>query len=837
MVSNGTKRLGYGLGIKILVFVIPLVSLVALSLVTYFILKTSLLLTQNERKRVVTMARNLAYNSELGVATANSGFLWLPIESVFRDPVVESAAVYDAGGDLIAGMPERGVSARLAEELLGRLGDDVRGYLDEPFPVGRQTYRRILVPVLLHAAGGSPEEEPITEKTFLGPSAAEAEWDPAESTTGPGDDVIGYAKVAYSLDVIRAQRRDFLLSGVAISGAILLGGVVLTLIFARRITRPLKVLTRAVQDVGKGNLACSIEIGSQDELGTLSEEFNRMTGKLADAKGKLEDYQRTLEEKVRRRTGELQRAYEELKELDRMKDSFLSSVSHELRTPLTSIRSFSEIMLTYPEEDTATNREFMMIINSESERLTRLINDVLDLAKIDAGKMQWNVEELEPATAVRQAVQSMSSLAREKSLDLEVRVEEDLPPLSADGDRVHQVLTNLLSNAIKFTPPGNRVRIEAVRVQRKRTGDRCDFVRISVHDTGVGIAEEELARIFERFKQCGDTLTDKPKGTGLGLAICREIVSYHGGRIWADSKLGEGSSFHVLLPIGPAVHVAGQGDDPERPAAPGLLRKPARKQVLVVENEMPTRNLLVAELSRVGYRVVEAATDREAVEIVRRAAPDLIILDIYQPGEDGSEALTSLRAALDGQDVPILVVSVVGEKCKGMVVGANDYLAKPIRQEDLLEKVSSLIGAGDRCVLVADDDPSIAAAIGYALGQQGFTVCTACDGLDTLNQIEQHRPNLIVLDLMMPKLDGYEVLKVMRNHDAWRDIPVLVLTALDMDTARVKAFKLGADAFFEKSGGLDRLFRQIGKFFEEDLENDEDAAGSVEPPEPPTRFG
>lgn len=253
-----------------------------------------------------------------------------------------------------------------------------------------------------------------------------------------------------------------------------------------------------------------------------------------------------LEERVRQRTAELHQAYRELKKLDKTKDSFLSTVSHELRTPLTSIRSFSEILLNYDDDRPETRKEFLTIINRESERLTRLIDDMMDLARIDARKMEWNLQRLEAEAVVRKAAGIVQGLLLDKGLLLETEVEPDLPSFEADEDRILQVLSNLLGNAVKFTPPGGRIRIRASSEEAK---DPAGHLRLSVSDTGIGIPAEELPHIFERFKQVGNTLTDKPKGTGLGLSICKEILTCLGGRIWAESTPGKGSAFHVVLPV------------------------------------------------------------------------------------------------------------------------------------------------------------------------------------------------------------------------------------------------------------------------------------------------
>jgi PAS domain S-box-containing protein len=279
-----------------------------------------------------------------------------------------------------------------------------------------------------------------------------------------------------------------------------------------------------------------------------------------------------LEKRVRQRTAQLHQALSELKKLDKTKDAFLSTVSHELRTPLTSIRSFSEILLKYDDDKPETRQEFLTIINRESERLTRLIDDMMDLAKLDARKMAWSLRRLDPEAVVRKAAGIVQGLLLDKGLILEIEVEPGLPRVETDEDRILQVLSNLLGNAVKFTPGGGRIRIRASR--EGAAGTAGEMLHLTVSDTGIGIPAEELPFVFDRFKQVGNTLTDKPKGTGLGLSICKEILTCLGGRIWAESTPGEGSAFHVLLPVDSPLRDNPVGRNPEEKSPP----KPAEEE-------------------------------------------------------------------------------------------------------------------------------------------------------------------------------------------------------------------------------------------------------------------
>jgi len=257
-----------------------------------------------------------------------------------------------------------------------------------------------------------------------------------------------------------------------------------------------------------------------------------------------------LEHRVNERTAELEQALDELKRLDELKDGFLSSVSHELRTPLTSIRSFSEILLQYDRENPETQREFLQIINTESERLTRLINDLLDLSRIQAGGMVWQDGPLSIREVIEDVAKAQHQLREEKSLQLKLDISPDLPIVHADRDRIQQVLTNLLGNAIKFSVEGGEIRICGEPVNGKGSGETPEWVRVSVSDQGIGIEEKDYEVIFDRFHQIPtESSKDKPKGTGLGLPICKEVISHYGGDIWVESEEGKGSTFSFVLPV------------------------------------------------------------------------------------------------------------------------------------------------------------------------------------------------------------------------------------------------------------------------------------------------
>lgn len=327
----------------------------------------------------------------------------------------------------------------------------------------------------------------------------------------------------------------------------LLLSIALVYLFVKRLVDPLKRLAETAYQVESGDLAARCELRRDDEIGVVAGAFNGMVERLQDNIAHLDG-------RVRERTSALEKAYKELKELDQLKSDFLSNVSHELRTPMTSVFGFAKLVKKKLEDgvfpkvatDEKTTRAISQvrqnldIITQESERLTRLINDVLDSAKLEAGKMGWDFAAVSPSKLIERTIAVTAPLAGQKGLAVSREVAPDLPAVRGDENRLLQVLINLVGNAVKFTDHGQ------ISLRAERQGE---FVRFSVHDSGCGIAEEDQGKVFDKFKQIGDTLTDKPHGTGLGLSICQQIVLHHGGEIWLESQPGVGSVFFLTVPV------------------------------------------------------------------------------------------------------------------------------------------------------------------------------------------------------------------------------------------------------------------------------------------------
>jgi signal transduction histidine kinase/CheY-like chemotaxis protein len=513
---------------------------------------------------------------------------------------------------------------------------------------------------------------------------------------------------------------------------------------------------------------------------------------------------RQMEEELHQKVKELEEANERLKELDKMKDNFLSTVSHELRTPLTSIKSFAEILLNY-DEDRATQKEFLGIINEESERLTRLINDFLDLARIQSGRVTWHPVAIPVKPVIDSTVITFRGLIEKSKFQFSVEIEPDLPNVLCDKDRLTQVVTNLLGNAVKFTPDSGRIGIKAQLFKSDGSLEKPDMVKVSFTDSGIGIAPEHHQSIFEKFGKVGDVLKDRPKGTGLGLPICKEIVERCGGKIWVESKLGEGSTFHFTLPIAPDQIIPKQ--DLEFKPGDTVVQK--GKTILVVDDEANIRRFIQHELVSRGYKVIEASGGKEAITFARQYHPDLITLDIVMPDLDGFDVTTVLKNDPQAKNIPILIVSVVEDQEKAYRLGANDYITKPLKMEILMETVNRLLSGSQKTILVVDDDKNLVKSLEFELHKHGFTTHAAYNGKSALKAVESNRPDLILLDIKMPEMDGYDVIKALKNKQETAGIHIVVMTGVEIDGARVKAYSIGADEFIDKGEGFSCLFKAV----------------------------
>jgi len=495
----------------------------------------------------------------------------------------------------------------------------------------------------------------------------------------------------------------------------------------------------------------------------------------------------------------------EVERATQMKSKFLASMSHELRTPLNAIVGFSDLLA----EGTSgalnpKQRRFVDHIKQGSAHLLQLINDILDLSKIEAGQLELHSEEFFVKDALPEVLSTIDPLAMAKNIRVKQKLESK-SLVKADRVRFKQILYNLLSNAVKFTPKGGQISIECV--------DDWDFVRVSVTDTGIGIRPEDQKLVFEEFRQVEGDAAETQQGTGLGLAITKRLVEQQGGRISVESELGRGSRFTFTLI---AVEPSSEARPIEEAAKSQLTGVSGRLTplVLIVDDEVPARELLASYLEP-EYRVAMAESGVEAVEEAQRLRPDAITLDVMMPGSDGFETLVALRKNPATADIPVIILSIVDQKQVGFALGAADYLIKPVRKPTLLEAIHRHVPVPsdeDSSILLVDDDPRALDLLQEALRSAGYEVQCVRSGARALEVLANKVVGAILLDLLMPGMDGFQVIRHVRQEPALKDLPILVMTAKSLSREEIALLNRETQGLLQKDGSWkQQLIAEVGR--------------------------
>ena len=482
---------------------------------------------------------------------------------------------------------------------------------------------------------------------------------------------------------------------------------------------------------------------------------------------------------------------------NKTKSLFLANMSHELRTPLNAILGYSEMLYEQAVEQKMS--EFssdLKNINGAGKHLLELINNILDLSKIEAGKMELFLESFDVARMIDDVASTIGPLVEKNANVLRIECAPDVGQMHADLTKVRQGLLNLLSNAAKFTREGKI----ALVASRERM-DASDWIVLRVTDNGIGMSSEQIVKLFQAFTQADISTTRKFGGTGLGLALTRRYCQMMGGDVTVQSVPGEGSTFTIKLPavVGEAV--------PEAPAKAGTAaaegvtgnatkgKLAAESCVLVIDDDPAQRDLMKRLLSKDGYSIRTAGGGEEGLRLAKQFHPAIITLDVMMPDMDGWSVLAALKADTELRDIPVIMLTMVDDRSRGGTLGASDYLTKPVdrqRLSQILEKFTSAKPPGP--ILLVDDDPAIRSTTRALLEKEGWKVSEAENGRVALERMKQERPCLILLDLMMPEMDGFEFAAQVRKHDEWRLIPMVVLTAHDLNDED----RLRLDGFVEK---------------------------------------
>ena len=524
------------------------------------------------------------------------------------------------------------------------------------------------------------------------------------------------------------------------------------------------------------------------------------------ANEQLENYNEDLRQMVEERTQALQEKNQELEvanaqvqEANNRKSQFMANMSHELRTPLNSIIGFSEVLLEKMfGELNDKQEEYLDDVVSSGRHLLSLINDILDLSKVEAGKMELEVGEFSLRTVLEGSLVMVREQALGHGITLSLDIADDIDTLVGDERKIKQILFNLLSNAVKFTPDKGKVGIQAKKI--------VGTIRVAVWDTGIGIAREEQQKIFEEFHQARDAgLSAKTEGTGLGLSLSKRFVEMHGGEISVESMPGVGSTFTFTLPLAES--------DAASSAIEGHTQTGHTRitpLALIVEDDPKAADLLRIYLTEAGYDVELAEDGAQGLEKVKQLAPDAIILDILLPKIDGWEFLTQVKADRTTQDIPVIIVSTLDERGKGFALVAAEYLVKPVRKEELLRKLDTLRVVTEKVptsgtVLVIDADHTARAFVSGVLASEGFQVLEAESSEQGLSMAQAARPDAVILDLLGPDMNGFDIIDRLHESPDTEQLPIILFTVRQL-SAEEKQHLKGHIAWL----GQKQEFKQLG---------------------------
>lgn len=592
--------------------------------------------------------------------------------------------------------------------------------------------------------------------------------------------------------------------------ALIAGGLVTALMAAfisvfsaLGVSKPIQMLIKATEEITDKNYQASIQLKTDQELNVLIERFNEMQKAILLREAKLEQKNEQLKAQMA-----------DVNEANKLKSQFLANMSHELRTPLNSIIGFTTRVLKKSGDSLpATQKENLEIVKEEALHLLELINGLLDYSKIEAGKMEVHAEAFDLLKVIHEVYLMTNTLAEGKNINyIEEFPCDDPVTIFSDRIKIKQIMINLLSNAFKYSDKGT--------VTLSLNGDSQSYC-IRVQDQGIGIAPENLDNIFDEFRQVDGSYTRKVGGTGLGLSITKKLVEMLGGKIKVTSILGQGSCFTVTLPVD---HFSGNAAPENTQAAENKPPKNGKK-VVCVDDDFNVQRLYSQYLTEHGFETIKLSGQENVVDEIIRLMPDVIILDIILPHRDGWEILSDLKNNGKTKKIPVIMASVLSEENLAYRMKADEFLIKPVSQEELIDTITRTISnTAGIDVLIADDDENYLNLMEQFLKEEACSYRFARDGEETIRQIQSKKPDILILDLMMPKKDGFTVLEEIRTTPDIQDTPVIVVTSKDL-TQKEKAELLSrSSVVIQKSGTIiehvmDVLLKKIKEKSHNDKKN------------------
>ncbi|NOY67670.1 MAG: response regulator [Gammaproteobacteria bacterium] len=641
-------------------------------------------------------------------------------------------------------------------------------------------------------------------------------------------EVLGFVAVTLSRESTTLRQNELIKDSLFMTLFILIITGLFASYIGKQVSDPIIRLTSAVSELEHGNLSARVVPEKGGELKTLGKSFNLMgdalKGSQEELQGKIDaatlQLRQTLSE-LEDKNKELEKQRSQALEANKAKSQFLANMSHELRTPLNAIIGYSEML-----KDDATENVYEDLvsdlgkIHGAGNHLLALINDVLDLSKIEAGKMELYKEHFDIYPVLHDVTSTLKPLLDRNNNELVIDCPESVGAMYTDITKLRQSLLNLVSNASKFTRNGEI----SIVVSREQIHG-ADWIKFSIADNGIGMTESQVENLFQPFTQADSSTTRRFGGTGLGLAITKHFISMMGGSLNVESEIGKGSVFRIIVPEGisviPANAYASCDGEERKLDVQRVVKELAQHErrrsvskVLCIDDDAFVRELLERFLANEGFEFIGASTGEEGLALAISEKPDVITLDIMMPEVDGWNVLQMIKDHPDLVDIPVVIVSMVDEARKGIALGAADFLPKPVNWPRLSDSIKRTIRKeSEKSVLLIEDDQDARVLVKTMLEKHGWKVDEAENGKEGLKCLKIKRPALILLDLMMPEMNGFEFIDEFRKQPEWGDIPVIILTAADLSMEQKILLQKSVDSIIEKHQYADKdICEQVGHY-------------------------